>query len=245
MEDGEESMAGSLSVGRGHPIDSGPVTGTHVTQGVDAGWGRNPPGPRCPQEQGPSWAGQMAPAFLYPHLRGTHIPGFSAPGLVLPRGQEAVKHSSYLCDCFLLGGPRLLESSSGDLIGREPGLEWEQLHSCLHQVPKPGLKSSRPEKGASSRGSTRAQESCRTGVPLLGGPLGAGCLSSASLQGRVPSILGDLGAMVSSGMAPKETWVCVGWGAQVVVFQGVFKISGCSSTAFNPCRGGWQVPDYS
>ena len=180
----------------------------------------------------------MAPAFLYPHLRGTNIPGFSAPGLVLPRGQEAVKHSSYLCDCFLLGGPWLLESSSGDLIGREPGLEWEQLHSCLHQVPKPGLKSSHPEEGVSSRGSTRARESCRTGVPLLGGSLGAGSLSSASLQGRVPSILGDLGAMVSSGMAPKETWVCAGWGAQMAVFQGVFKISGCSSTSFNPCRGG-------
>ena len=112
--------------------------------------------------------------------------------------------------------------------------------SCL----QPGLKSSHPEEGASSRGSTRAQESCRTGVPLLRGSLGAGSLSSASLQGRVPSILGDLGAMVSSGMAPKETWVCAGWGAQVVVFQGVFKISGCSSTSFNPCSG-WQVPDSS
>ena len=107
----------------------------------------------------------------------------------------------------------MLESSSGDLIGREPGLEWEQLHSCLHQVPKPGLKSSHPEKGASSRGSTRAQESCRTGVPLLGGPLGAGSLSSASLQGRVPSILGDLGAVVSWYGCQRDLGVCgVGWG---------------------------------
>ena len=50
VEDEEESMAGALSVGRGHPIDNGPVTGTHVTQGMYAGRGRNPPGPRCPQE---------------------------------------------------------------------------------------------------------------------------------------------------------------------------------------------------
>ena len=31
VEDGEESMAGSLSLGRGHPIDSSPVTGTHIS----------------------------------------------------------------------------------------------------------------------------------------------------------------------------------------------------------------------
>ena len=35
-------MAGALSVGRGHPLDSGPATDTHVSQGGDAGRGRKP-----------------------------------------------------------------------------------------------------------------------------------------------------------------------------------------------------------
>ena len=114
----------------------------------------------------------------------------------------------------------MLESSSGVLIGREPGLEWKNYILVFIRCLQPSLKSSHPEEGASSRGSTRTWESCRTGVPLLGGSLGAGSLSSASLQGRVPSILGDLGAMVSSGMAAKEIWVCAGWGHRWWSFRG-------------------------
>ena len=139
----------------------------------------NPSGLRCPQEQGPTWAGQMAPAFLYPHLRGTHIPGFSAPGLVLPRGQEAVKHSSYLCDCFLLGGPRLLESSSGDLIGREPGLECGQTTFLLASAAY----------SLALRAHTQRRERAAGGPPEPRSPAGLGSLCSEGPLVLGPSLL--------------------------------------------------------
>ena len=72
-----------------------PQTHTLARGGMQDGV-ENPPRPRCPQEQGPTSRGQMATAFLNPHLRGNHIPGFSAPRLVLLRRQKAVNHSSCL-----------------------------------------------------------------------------------------------------------------------------------------------------
>ena len=153
---------------------------------------------------------------------------------------------SYLCDCFLLGGPWLLESSSGDLIGREPGLECGQTTFLLASAAY----------SLALRAHTQRRERAAGGPPEPGSPAGLGSLCSEG-----PLVLGPFllrpsragsppywGTSVpwSRGMAAKETWVCAGGGgAQVVVFQGVFKISGCSSTSFNPCRGGWQVPNSS
>ena len=46
-----------------------PQTHTLARGGMQDGV-ENPPRPRCPQEQGPTSRGQMATAFLNPHLRG-------------------------------------------------------------------------------------------------------------------------------------------------------------------------------
>ena len=70
VEDGEESMAGAVSVGMEHPIDSGPVTGTHITQGVDAGWGRKPIWAQVPSGAGAHLGGTDGPCLPVPALEG-------------------------------------------------------------------------------------------------------------------------------------------------------------------------------
>ena len=70
VEDGEESMAGALSVRRGHPIDSGPVTGTHIAQGVDAGWGRKPIWAQEPSGAGAHLGRTDGPRLPVPALEG-------------------------------------------------------------------------------------------------------------------------------------------------------------------------------
>ena len=144
--------------------------------------------------------GQMVPAFLYPHLRGTHIPGFSAPRLVLPRGQEAVKHSSYLCNCFLLGGPWLLESSSGVLIGREPGLECGKTTFLLASAAY----------SLALRAHTQRRERAAGGPPEPGSPAGLGSLCSEG-----PLVLGPFLLRPSRAGSPPYWGTLVPW-SQVV-----------------------------
>ena len=165
------------------------------------GWVENPPGPRCPQEQGPT-----------------------------RRGQMAVKHSSCLVSLLPPGtspvGGLRLRASDGH---RARAGMWGNLTPACIRCLQPGLKSSQPEEGASSRGSTRARDSCRTGALCSEGPLVPGSLCSMSLQGRVPPSWGAsvLGSQVV--WLPRRTGLCAGWGTRVVVFQGVLKVICCIS----------------
>ena len=151
----------------------------HVSQGLDAGLGREPTWAQVPAGAGPT-----------------------------RRGQMAVKHSSCLVSLLPPGrspvGGVLLRASDGH---RAKAGMWANLTPACIRCLQPGLKSSHPEEGASSRESTRARESCKTGALCSEGPLVPGSLCSMSLQGRVPpSWRGHQGASVP--------------GSQVVCCQG-------------------------
>ena len=170
---------------------------------------------------------------------------FLLPGWSSQEDKRLSTTALALCNCFLLGGSWLLESPSGDLIGREPGLECGQTTFLLasgafslalrvHTQRRERARGGPPKSRVLQDWGPSALRVSWCFVPLFFVPRGQGS-----------PILGDLGAFVSSGMAAKEIWVCAEWGAWVVVFQGVLKISDCSSTSFNLCRGRWQVPVYS
>ena len=104
VENGEESLAGALSVGRGHPIDSGPVTGTHISQGMDAGWGRKP-----------TWA--QVPAGVGAHLEGTDGPHLPLPTL------EGHLYSWFFCS--QAGPPKQTRGCQAQLLPCVIASSWE------------------------------------------------------------------------------------------------------------------------
>ena len=102
VEDAEESMAGALSVGRGHPVDSGPVTGTHVSQGVDAGWDRKP-----------TWA-------QVPTGAGAHLERTDGPHLPVLEG-----HSYSWFFCSQAGAPKRTRGCQAQLLPCVIASSWE------------------------------------------------------------------------------------------------------------------------
>ena len=93
---------------------------------------------------------------------------FLLPGWSSQEDKRLSTTALALCNCFLLGGSWLLESPSGDLIGREPGLECGQTTFLL-------------ASGAFSlalRVHTQRREGAGGGPPEPRSPAGLGSLCS-------------------------------------------------------------------
>ena len=97
-------MAGALSVERGHPIDSSPVTGTHISQGVDAGQGRKP-----------TWA--QVPAGAGAHQQGTDGHRLPEPAL------EGQSYSWFFCS--QAGPPKKTKGCQPQLLPCVSASSWE------------------------------------------------------------------------------------------------------------------------
>lgn len=168
---------------------------------MDARWGRNPPGPRVdPQEQGPP-KGTDGPCVPVPTLEGHSYSWFFCSQVGPPKRIRGCQ--AQLLPCVIassLGGSMLLESSLRGSDCREPGPECGQTEFLLASCLQPGLRESYPEEGA-QRGSTKALDSCRTGVPGLEQPLVLGPLFFIS-AGSVPPSWGS-GALWSHVWLPK------------------------------------------
>ena len=136
MEDGEKSMVGALSIGRVHPTDGGPVTGTHVRQGTDAGRGRKHTWAQVPVGAGAHLGGTDGHCLPVPALEGRSYSWFFCSQAGPPKKTKG-------CQEQLL--PRITASSwevtgcwnppQGIGLAESQGLNLGKLYSCLYQVP--------------------------------------------------------------------------------------------------------------